>query len=172
MSGLEFLLSSNIGALFSDRFKLELYVNYTYMLKNNVDETFNDISGNDSIVTRQMLYTRSSNGNFGLLFDNYNGFSTRLHARYIGTRLERDNFSSLRPDITIEEYFMEGGYIASDKILEHPASLVFDYSAYYTINGNKRLGITISNLFDENYTEKDGYNMPGRMIIGSFSYSF
>ena len=172
MSGLEFLLSSNIGALFNDRFKLEVYANYTHMLKNEVDETFKDISENDSIVTRHMLYTRRDNGNFGLLYDNYNGFSTRLHARYIGKRLEKDNFSRLRPEISAEEYYVEGGYTASDKILEHPAYLVFDYSAYYTINGNKRLGITISNLFDENFTEKDGYNMPGRMIIGSFNYSF
>ena len=24
------------------------------------------------------------------------------------------------------------------------------------------VGLNINNLFDENYTEKDGYNMPGR----------
>ncbi len=172
MSGLEILFSSNIGALFSDRFKLEVYANYTYMLKNEVDETLKNIVGNDSIVTRHMLYTRNSNGNFGILFDNYNGFSTRLHARYIGSRLEKDNFSLLRPDITSSDYYTDGGYTVSDKILEHPDHLLFDYSVYYTINNNKRFGITISNLFDENYTEKDGYNMPGRMVTGSFTYSF
>ena len=172
MSGLEIMMTTNIGVLFDNNFKLEFYANYTHMIENEVDETMSDISGSDSLVIREMLYTRRSNGNFGVFFDSYRGFSTRLHARYIGSRLERDNFSALRPDITPSDYYAEGGYTASDKILLHPNHLLFDYSVYYTLQGNKRFGITISNLFDENYTEKDGYNMVGRMITGSFKYSF
>ena len=68
-------------------------------------------------------------------------------------------------------YYTEGGYTESDKILEHPDYFVFDYSVFFTIK-NKRFGIVISNLFDENYTEKDGYNMPGRTITANFTYSF
>ena len=172
MNGVEVLISSNFGALFANKFKLEVYANYTHMLNNEVEESLNDMLGGDSIVLREMLYTRSSNGNFGILFDNYQGFSTRLHARYIGTRLERDNFSSLRPGITVDDYYIKGGYTGSEKILEHPSFLVFDYSISYTIHEQYRLGITVSNLFDENYTEMDGYNMPGRLIIGSFNFSF
>lgn len=172
MTGVELLISANFGALLGNKFKLEVYGNYTHMLNNEVEETLSDISGGDSIVFREMLYSRSGNGNFGIIYDNYRGFSTRLHARYIGTRLERDNFSSLRPEITVDDYYTNGGYTSADKILEHPSFLVFDYSIFYTIHEQYRLGITVSNLFDENYAEKDGYNMPGRLIIGSFNFSF
>lgn len=172
MGGVELVLSSNIGALFDNTFKLEIYGNFTKMLVHEVDETFSDINGNDSIATRGILYTSRDNGNFGLFFDNYSGFSTRLHARYLGSRLERDSFMSLRTRITADDYYVEEGYSVADKILEHPDYLVFDYSVNYTLNDNKRFGIKISNLLDENYTEKDGYNMPGRLVTASFTYMF
>jgi len=172
MSGLEFVFTSNLGVLFDNRFKLEIYANYTQMLKNEVDETLIGTSGQDSTVVRHMLYTRRNNANFGILSDSYRGFSTRLHVRQIGPRLELDNFSLLRPDITPGDYYTEGGYTAADKILEYPQHLVADFSIFYTVRSNTRFGITISNLLDENYSEKDGYNMPGRMVTGSFSYSF
>ncbi len=172
MKGIELLLSSNLGNLINNKFKLELYGNFTFMLENTVDETLTGSTGNDSIVTRDMKYTRNSNGNFGIFFDNYKGFSTRLNARYIGTRLEEDRFSALRPDLTVSNYYVEGGYTAADKILEHPDYLIFDFSVYYTFQKNKRFGIAVSNLLDENYSEKDGYNMPGRFISGNFVYSF
>ena len=172
MSGLELMFTSNIGTLFDNRFKLEVYANYTQMLQHEVDETLIGASGQDSLVVRHMLYTRRTNGNFGILFDTYQGFSTRLHVRHIGNRLERDVFSELRPEISPEDYYTEGGYTAVDKILEHPQHLVLDYSVYYSISNNIRFGITISNLLDENYAEKDGYNMPGRIVTGSFRYSF
>jgi outer membrane receptor protein involved in Fe transport len=172
MSGLEFMFTSNLGVLFDDRFKLELYANLTQMLKSEVDETLIGASGQDSTVVRHMLYTRRNNGNFGILFDSFRGFSTRLHVRHIGPRLELDNFSLLRPGITPGDYYTRGGYTESDKILELPQHLVADFSIFYTVRGNTRFGITISNLFDENYSEKDGYHMPGRMVTGSFSYSF
>ncbi len=171
-SGFEYLFTSNLGALFNDRFKLEFYANFTQMLKNEEDLALTDATGADSIVTRHMLYTRKSNGNFGVHFDTYKGFSTRLHGRYIGSRLEADNYSGFRPGIHDEDYYTEGGYSLADKILEHPDHFVFDYSVYYTVQKNKKFGITLSNVFDENYTEKDVYHMPGRMIVGSFSYTF
>jgi outer membrane receptor protein involved in Fe transport len=172
MSGIELNFTSNLGELFDHRFKLELYANYTGMLKNEVDETLSGSLGQDSTVTRHMLYTRKSNGNFGVLFDSYSGFSTRLHVRHMGPRLELDNFSLLRPDISPGEYYTRGGYTEADMILKHSAHLVFDYSIYYTLLSHYRVGITISNLLNENYSEKDGYNMTGRMITGSLRYSF
>jgi len=90
----------------------------------------------------------------------------------MGNRLEKDNFSKLRPEFTSDDYFAEGGYTSKDKIIKHPDFLIFDFSVYYTLHNKNRFGISISNLFDENYTEKDGYNMPGRMITGTFVYSF
>lgn len=171
INGIELVTSTNIGALFSNKFKFELYGNLTYIFNNTVDETFISSLGNDSVVTRDLLYARKCNANFGIAYDNYKGFTTRLHARYIGSRLEKDNFSKLRPDLTVDDYYSDGGFTEKDKILQHPEYLVFDYSVAYLIK-NYRFGITISNLFDENYTEKDGYNMPGRMLMANFNYSF
>ncbi len=171
MNGVELVASTNIGALFSNKFKFELYGNVTYIFNNTVDESFISSLGNDSIVTRDLLYARKSNANFGIFYDNYEGFSTRFHARYIGSRLEKDNFSKLRPDLTVDNYYTGGGYTGIDKILQHPEYLIFDYSIAYSIK-NYSFGITISNLFNENYTEKDGYNMPGRILMANFNYSF
>jgi outer membrane receptor protein involved in Fe transport len=169
MNGIEFILSSNIGNLFANQFKLEIYGNFTFMLKNEIEE---------NSITKTMLYTRKSNSDFGVFFDNNKGFSTRLNARYIGNRLEKDFFgktswaSSLRPKIEEKDYYTKGGYTVQDKVLEHPDYLVFDFSVNYVFQKNKRFGISVSNLLDENYTEKDGYNMPGRVISANFVYSF
>jgi len=171
MKGLELLASLNFGSLFANDFKLEVYANSTIMLSNTVEESLK-LNGIDTILKRDMQYTRNNNSNFGIYFDNYKGFSTRLHARYIGSRLEKDNFSKLRPGIKTTDYYAEGGYTAKDKILKHPDFLIIDYTVSYTVQKNKRFGITISNLMDENYSEKDGYNMPGRTIMASFAYSF
>lgn len=165
--GIELMGSANFGTLFDNRFKLELYSNFTFMLDYTFDETKADVT-----TTYDMLYVRKSNGSFGILFDNYNGFQTRINGRYIGNRLEKDSFSALRPNITADHYYTKGGYEAKDKILQLPNHIVFDWSVYYTYAGNKRFGIGVSNLLDENYSEKDGYNMPGRVVTGSFSFLF
>jgi outer membrane receptor for ferrienterochelin and colicin len=172
MKGVEVLLSTNLGTLFDNRFRLELYGNFTHMINSSVEESLSDMSGGDSLVVRDMLYTRADHGNFGIVFDNYSGFSSRLHARYMGSRLERDNFSTLRPGITVGDYYSEGGWTQTDQILEHPTHLIFDFSISYTLKKHYKLGVTVSNVLDENYSEKDGYNMPGRMFTGSVTISF
>ena len=170
--GLETMASVDFGRFTGEKYKLELYANLTIMLKSTFEDTKVDGSGNTIKFDREMQYVRKSNGSFGIFYDNYKGLSTRLNARYIGSRLEKDNFTSLRSKITPTDYYQKGGYTAADQVLQHPDYLIFDYSVFYTIQKNKKLGITISNLMDENYTEKDGYNMPGRLVMGSFTYSF
>jgi vitamin B12 transporter len=170
--GIELMATSDLGALFSNRFKLELFANFTWMLKSTFDETKTDTDGNKSTITRDMLYIRNSNGSFGIHYNNLGGFSTRVNGRYIGHRLEKDSFAKLRPDIVTGNYYQKGGYSTSDKVLKLPRHIVFDWSVFYTHQQNKKFGISISNLLDENYTEKDGYNMPGRMLTGQFTYLF
>lgn len=170
--GIELMASADFGVLLNRSCKLEVYANFTHMLTNTMDEVLKTKAGADSTVVRDMLYVRRGNGNFGVFYDNLDGFSTRLNARYVGSRLEKDNFAKLRPGIIADDYYQQGGYTKADKILEHPDYLIFDWSVFYTLHKNKRFGITFSNLFDENYTEKDGYNMPGRMVTGSFTYLF
>lgn len=165
MSGLEFIGSVNIGQLVGWNGKLELYGGLTYIFKNRFTEF-------ETEKVKDLLFVNKANGNFGISYDNRKGFTTRLHARYKGRRLERDGFSRARPLITKENYYTKGGYEEADKILRFSDHLIFDYSASYTVTSHTRVGISVSNLFDENYTEKDGYNMPGRNIMGHVSYSF
>ena len=169
MNGLEIMFSSDIAKVFQSPYSLELYASFTHLLNDKFDDNVND-----EIITKDMLYVRKNTGNFGIVFDNNNGFVTRLNARYIGKRLENDwmAWDNLRPDIKSTDYYAKGGYTASDQILQHPQHLIFDYSAYYNVTPQARIGISVSNLFDENYTEKDGYNMPGRSIMGLVSYTF
>jgi len=169
--GLEAMVSVDFGKFLGDRYKLELYANLTVMTNCTFEDTKVE-GGNTVKFDRDMLYVRKNNGSFGVMFDNYKGFSTRLNARYIGSRLEKDNFAALRPKITAADYYQKGGYTAANKILQHPDYLIFDYSVSYTFQKNKKFGIIIANLLDENYTEKDGYNMPGRSVMGSFTYNF
>jgi vitamin B12 transporter len=174
MNGLEIMFSSDIAKALESRYSLELYAGLTHLLNNKFDETVGKGTPDEKTLTKDMLYVRRSTGNFGITFDTNNGFVTCLNARYIGKRLENDwmAWDNLRPDIKPEDYYTKSDYEATDQILQHSAHLVFDYSAYYNVTPQARIGISVSNLFDENYTEKDGYNMPGRSIMGSVSYSF
>ena len=174
MNGLEFLASLDFARMAGYKSKFEIYAGYTFLF----DATFTDRKSktDNTIVTRDLLYVSKSSGNFGISYDSNRGFSTRLHARYKGSRLEEDLMKKSRPGIKESDYYTEGGYEIKDKndkrILKHPSHLIFDYSAFYSITPQTRIGISVSNLFDENYTEKDGYNMPGRRIMGSFTYWF
>jgi outer membrane receptor protein involved in Fe transport len=62
--------------------------------------------------------------------------------------------------------------LADEFVHRHPDSVIFDCNIAYTIRQKYTVAITAANLLDENYTEKDGYNMPGRLITAKFSYRF
>jgi outer membrane receptor protein involved in Fe transport len=166
MNGIELVSAFNFGKFIHPKLLLEAYANFTWMLKNNFTQTTNG-----TVKTFDMQYARKTNGNFGLNYQS-GKISMRLNSRLIGSRLEKDNFSYLRTGIKASDYYTKGGYSASDKILEMPRFMVFDYSIGYAYSQKVNFGITASNLLDENYTEKDGYNMPGRSIVAKLSYSF
>jgi len=167
MEGLEFTSSYNIGALFENVFKLEFYSNWTWMLKNEFEEETE--SGK---ITRETFYTRKWNGNFGVIYGPKSFLSMQLNGRYIGSRLELDGLTTLRPELTSADYYTKGGFTAEDGVLKHPDYLLFDYSVKYSYNRHFDFGFTVSNLLDENYSEKDGYNMPGRSITAKAAYKF
>ncbi len=166
MKGIEAMSSYNLGQLFGYPFELEAYANFTWILKND----FTQLVGTE-MLTRDMQYVRKANGNFGLNY-RHDKINMRLNSRFIGSRLEKDSFSSIRTGITSANYYTKGGYVASDKILQHPEYLLFDYSIGYAFSEKVNFGITVSNLLDENYSEKDGYNMPGRSIVAKLGYTF
>lgn len=166
MEGIELMSSYNLGQFLPEKPELEVYVNFTWLLKNE----FTQKVGTE-MLTRDMQYVRKANGNFGLNY-RHDRISMRLNSRYIGSRLEKDSFSALRSGIAASNYYAEGGYKASDKILKHPEYLLFDYSVSYDFSEKVNFGVTVSNLLDENYSEKDGYNMPGRSIVAKLAYAF
>ena len=161
MNGIEIEASYDFGAINDYNYSLKIYANYTHIIDATVSERKQKDDGTYFNDENQMRYVRDNNANFGIDYDNLNGFTTRLNARYIGHRYEDNWFSYYndRPDL-------------KDKVLRHPVSMVFDYTSSYTFNKNYTLGLSVSNLLDENYTEKDGYNMPGRAITAKFSYKF
>ena len=124
-----------------------------------------------------MLYVRDNLANFGLEFDNLNGLQAGVNARYIGHRYAKNWYRKY--DKTASKYVpivLDGTEIrpslANESVLRHPVSVIFDCNIAYTIKQKYTISITAANLLDENYTEKDGYNMPGRSLTAKFTYRF
>ena len=175
MNGLELMASYDFGALSDYDYSLRLYLNYTHMIDATVKYQVGEqqLEGN-------MRYVRDNTASFGVEYDNLNGFSTRLNGRYIGHRYE-DNYMYMAdysnwPNVVKKPIVFNGSDVRADLVdealLRHPVSYVFDYSASYTFKEKYTIALTVSNLFDENYTEKDGYNMPGRAFMAKFGYKF
>jgi outer membrane receptor protein involved in Fe transport len=167
MSGVEISLAYDFGSLINSKYIIKLYGNLTHMLKSKVT-TDNK--------TSDMKYVRKNNASFGLEFNNNKDVAIRLNGRYIGHRLE-DNWmygysSSGNIPLTTSDGTPIRPSLVNETILEHPDFIVFDLSGSYTLAKKYTVGLSVQNLFDENYTEKDLYNMPGRMITGSLMYSF
>ena len=170
MNGVELMASTNIGALFSDAFKLELYGNWTYMFNNTVDESFVSSAGKDSIVSRDLLYARKAMPISVWCMIIIKAFAAPSR-QVPWFQIRKGQLLKVTSRVDARALLYQWGYTAKDKILQHPEYLVFDFSVGYSIK-SYRFGVTVSNLLNENYTEKDGYNMPGRMLMASYSYSF
>ncbi|MFT5750143.1 MAG: vitamin B12 transporter [Ancylomarina sp.] len=176
MKGLELIASYDFGALSDYDYSFRAYLNYTHII--DADLKYKDAQGLNQ--KGAMRYVRDNTASFGLEFDNLKGFTTRLNGRYIGHRYENNyiymaDYSNW-PNITKESIVFNGKEVRSDliheELLRHPVSYVFDYSVSYTFKKKYTLGLTVSNLLDENYTEKDAYNMPGRSIMAKFNCRF
>lgn len=171
IQGLEFMTSVNMAQVFgSYNYDLRLYANFTHLFRNTFTET--DKDGNK--ITKDIPRVRRTTGNFGISYNNHNGFTTSLNARYIGHRFEENFMHGLRPGITEKDFYAKGGYTGTEKypLLQHPKHLMFDFSTFYKVTEHITVGVQVNNLFDENYTEKDGYNMPGRNLMGNVAFTF
>ncbi len=169
MSGLEGNLAFDCGVFADYRFSLKLYTNFTHLFRAEF-QTGGQIS--------DMKYVRKNNASFGIQFENFKGFTTGLNARYIGHRLE-DNWlymfdysTNLNVPFTTQEGFPIRQGLINTFVLEHPDFLVIDFSCSYMFMRRWKIGVEIQNLTDENYTEKDSFYMPGRMIFGNLTYQF
>ncbi len=160
MEGMELMGSYDFGALSEYKFSLKAYANLTVMFKA-------ELTMDEGNTKEEIKNVRKVNGNFGLQFL-YNKLSVKLNGRYMGHRIENNWYTwypEVRPDLpalamdTQPEYWEKG-------LLKHPEFLVFDANLYYDFSKSLTVGISAGNLFDENFTEKDGYNMPGRNFMG------
>lgn len=150
LRGLEFELSYDFGALVNYRYSLRVFGSYTHQLEAEVSR-----NGTES----PMKYVRNGLGSFGIEYDDFRLLSARLSARYLGSRYE-------------DNWFTYYGRTLTDAVLEHEPSLVFDATVGVKINDQNSVALTVKNLLDENYTEKDGYNMPGRSYGMKYTVAF
>jgi len=165
MNGLELDAYYNIGALFGNKFICKLYANATIMLNAEVD--INDT------LTQEQTYVRDKNANFGIDFCGFQKLRVRLNGRYIGSRIEQNWYSYYPVRTELNDLAMESqAEYAEQGMLKHPDFLVFDACLMYSLTPKLTLGASVDNMLDENYTEKDGYNMPGRSFEGKISLSF
>lgn len=155
MKGMEIMFSYDLGAISDYSYSLKFYANLTHLFESKINEGENEKYEN-------MKYVRKNNGSFGVEYRNFEGAKLRLNSRFIGHRYENN---------WLGRYDLRTGLENADE-LKHPQFLVFDLSGSYTFFGKYKLGIKAQNIFDEIYTEKDGYYMPGRTITGSFTYKF
>lgn len=165
LQGIELQAAYDLGAIFDYRFSLKFYANATIMTKASMK--INDTT------TQDQKYVRKQNANFGIEYGCHKGIRIRLNGRYIGSRIE-DNWFTYYPVRTNLAALAQESQPQYTKLgqLKHPAFMVFDCSALYDVNTHFTLGLTLSNVLDENYTEKDGYNMPGRSITGKCVLKF
>lgn len=84
---------------------------------------------------------------FGLDYDSFRRVTGRLGARYVGRRLDTD--------------FTDPADVSD---IEYAPFLVVDLTAGVRVGGRYRVEGQVSNLTDENYYEKRGYNLPGRAV--------
>ena len=83
----------------------------------------------------------------GLEYDDRRRISGRLAGRYVGRRRDAD--------------FSDAADVSD---IEYPPFLVLDLTAGVRLRGRYQLSALASNLTDENYYEKRGYNLPGRAV--------
>jgi len=173
MDGLEIMFDYDFGALNNYEYSLKVYLDYTHMYNAKMT-----IDSETETKKEQMKYVRMNKASFGVIYAGSEGFSARANARYIGHRFE-DNWLYTYNWATYERipYLTEGGQeirpeLINENVLKHPAYLIVDLSANYTFKGKYGVGVTVDNLFDDNYMEKDSYYMPGRSFMATLSYKF
>ncbi|MEN8122152.1 MAG: TonB-dependent receptor [Bacteroidota bacterium] len=173
MDGLEVAISYDLGALKNYAYSLKAYLDYTHMYNASVI-----IESPTEISESQMKYVRMNKASFGVMFTGSKGFSARINARYIGPR-DEDNWFYTYDWTTYERipYLTEDGQeirpeLIHEDLLTFPDHLIVDLSASYTIKEKYGIGITVDNLFDDNYMEKDLYYMMGRSFMARLSYKF
>lgn len=142
ITGLETEFAYDFGARSDYRYSFKLFWN-----GNSIINTKELIVGTDASEIRRDIQNVARNTfNYGLAYDNLKWLSLRLSGRSIGTRKDIDYTDPINPEI------------------EYPKYMVLDFTTQFKIAGGHTLALKISNITDENYYEKRGYNLPGRAV--------
>jgi vitamin B12 transporter len=173
--GLEAAVRYDIGAALRRRWSLNAFANVTRLFTATertptvtVDAAqFNGVTNfSPSSIFRgvqigapetelRIKNVASATWNVGLEYDSRSRLRAGLIGRYVGTRTDADfsDFSDI-----------------SD--IEYPPFAVLDLTAGVRLAARLRADVQVSNLTDENYYEKRGYNLPGRALTLRLTTSF
>ncbi len=150
ISGLETEFSYDFGAIQRYKFSLKAFVNGTSILKAKEVIVNTDASSTE----RNISNVAKNTFNYGLEYDDMKHLRLRLSGRSIGMRKDIDYTDPINPEI------------------EYPNYMVFDFTAIYSFAQKHAIALKVSNLTDENYYEKRGYNLAGRGVSVRYTVSF
>ncbi|HLP42409.1 MAG TPA: TonB-dependent receptor [Fibrobacteria bacterium] len=156
MRGLEGRFSGDIGTLLAWDRSLRLFANSTWMLEA-VDETVIPTrDGLEDSLTQESDIKNVGKVNtvFGIEYDDRTFLSTRLAGRYIGKRLDTDFNDPRLPDI------------------EYPRFQLFDIALRLRFGRENGISLAVTNVTNENYYEKRGFNLPGRDYRVGYTHTF
>lgn len=150
ITGLETELSYDFGASADYRYSLKAFWN-----GNSIIKARELIVGTDaSEVERDIQNVSRNTFNYGIAYDNLKWLQLRLSGRSIGMRKDIDYTDPINPEI------------------EYPEYMVLDFTAQFKIAGGHSVALKLSNITDENYYEKRGYNLPGRALSVRYMKNF
>ncbi len=150
IAGLETEISYDLGALNDFRYALRAYWNGSSIFKAR--ELIIDTDG--KATNRDIQNVAKNTFNYGLEYDNRKWLRVRLSGRSVGTRKDIDYTDPVNPEI------------------EYPQYMVLDLAASFRINAMHSLTMKVTNVTDENYYEKRGYNLPGRAVSVRYQIMF
>ncbi len=154
--GLELEGSYDFGAAKGKPFALRLFLNGTHFLR--AEDVQVDLSAATPDNIAKIRNVASTTLGYGIEYDNYKNFRTRLTGRFVGSRFDND-FGNL--DIT-----------RRGALIEYSPYMTLDLVASYTFQGQHTISARISNLTDENFYEKRGFNMPGLNAMLRYTLQF
>ncbi len=167
IEGVEFKLGFDIGAALGWRRSLRLFSNTTRLIKAeeqtstvtvDVAQFANASDFDPSQIFDALLFNPASqstriknvaelSATGGIEYDDRERFNVRVSARYVGQRLDSD--------------FRDANDV-SDVV--YPSFMVADLTTGLRLTDQYSVDVTISNVTDENYYEKRGYNLSGRAV--------
>jgi outer membrane receptor protein involved in Fe transport len=154
--GLEIEAGYDFGAKSKWRYSFRIFGNATHFF--TAEDIVRSLDGSQPDTRARIRNVAPTTTTFGIEYDNLKNFQIRLSGRSAGKRLDND-FGNL----ILER---------RGALIEYAPYMTLDLVASYTFEKQHTLSLRINNLTDENYYEKRGYNMPGRMISARYTFHF